>query len=254
MHNRGYICIILYLQEHFTAIPVKYRSLKPARAHTAILLFTRTSAEEACVKSFCRGLNKSKAIASALISRTKMLVEQTGLPLVIIGSDKQQGNTFGERLQDAITQVWKRGYDSVICLGNDTPGLTPATLRAAADALQQHSFVFGKATDGGVYLMGMHRHTLPQLNLKAISWNTSLVFEELQQQTLSASTTILAPVLADADNAEDILSLSADYALGPLVIWLRTLLCFTKAPFIPSVSFSPLAIPAATGLRGPPVS
>ncbi|WP_266206042.1 TIGR04282 family arsenosugar biosynthesis glycosyltransferase [Pontibacter kalidii] len=225
-----------------------------APAHTAVLLFTRTSAEEAQVKHFCRSRRKSEAIAAQLIKHTQALVQQAGLPLVIINSSEQQGSSFGERLQHAFSQAFAQGYDKIICLGNDTPGLTPKTLRAAAEALQQQDFVFGQATDGGVYVMGMHRHTLPQLNFSAISWNTSLVFEELCRQTATASTSILAPILADADSAEDLLVLSGHHALGKFAGWLRELLFSGKSYFRAYTSYLPQTTPAACGLRGPPVS
>lgn len=189
-----------------------------------------------------------------MIKRSRDLVQQAGLPLLLIDSSRQQGSCFGERLQHAFRQAFAQGYEKVICLGNDTPGLTPATLRAAADALQRQDFVFGQATDGGVYLMGMHRHTLPQLDFSAISWNTPLVFEELCQQTAAAATAILSPILADADTAEDILALSAQHTLGKFADWLRDVLFSVRSYVILYTSCTPQAAPAATGLRGPPVS
>ncbi|GAB3818388.1 hypothetical protein GCM10028895_15610 [Pontibacter rugosus] len=179
-------------------------------------------------------------------------MRQAGLPLVIINSARQQGNSFGERLQHAIQQVFEQGYEQVICLGNDAPGLTPATLRAAADALQHKAFVFGEATDGGVYLLGLHRHTLPALNFSAISWNTSLVFEELCQQTSPTATAILEPILADADNAAAILAFSSQRKLGRFADWLRTLLLATPSQFILDTSYTLQANAIHVGLRAPP--
>nr|WP_304608478.1 DUF2064 domain-containing protein [Pontibacter anaerobius] len=189
-----------------------------------------------------------------MIKRSRDLVQQAGLPLLLIDSSRQQGSSFGERLQHAFRQAFAQGYEKVICLGNDTPGLTPATLLSAADALQRQDFVFGQATDGGVYLMGMHRHTLPQLDFSAITWNTPLVFEELCQQTAAAATAILAPILADADTAGDVMALSAQRELGSFSDWLRNLLLSFRPYVILYTSCTPQAIPAATSLRGPPLS
>ena len=225
-----------------------------ACAHTAVLLFTRTSAEEAQAKRFCRSRRKNEAIASGLIKRSHDLVQQAGLPLVVIDSARQQGSTFGERLQHAFAQAFAQGYEQIICLGNDTPGLTPATLRQAAEALEQQDYVFGQATDGGVYLMGMHRHTFQQLDFSAISWNTALVFEELCQQTAAAYTAVLTPILPDADTCGDVLALSAQRSLGSFADWLRNLLLYFRPYFIHYTSCTPQAVPAATSLRGPPLS
>ncbi|QMU29940.1 TIGR04282 family arsenosugar biosynthesis glycosyltransferase [Adhaeribacter radiodurans] len=226
--------------------------MKAARAHTAVLLFTRTSTEEARAKKFTPSTRRNKAIIRQLINRTKLLVQQAGLPLIVIDSTKQKGETFGERLQHAIQQVVNAGYEQVICLGNDSPGLTPGLLRLAAAKLQHQDFVFGEAADGGVYLIGLRQPTQFKLNFTTIPWQTAQVFQELCRQTTLFRVTILEPILADADNTAAILAISNTCTTSRFLIILRSLLQLCKAT---AVSFTPLLVAArisTPGLRAPP--
>jgi glycosyltransferase A (GT-A) superfamily protein (DUF2064 family) len=228
--------------------------LEGLNAHTAILLFTRTSCEEAQVKKFTQSKGRNKAITTQLIDRTKHLVRQAGLSLIVVSSTKQKGQTFGERLKDAIQQVFDAGYDKVICLGNDSPGLTPALLRSAAAKLQQQDFVFGEAVDGGVYLMGMHRSTIPKLDFAAIPWRTSLVFKALCSQAAFARLAVLGPILQDADDAVSILAMSRKWCFCSFSKVLQSLLSLLQPGII---RFAPLLSSATTathGLRAPPAS
>ncbi|WP_299754693.1 DUF2064 domain-containing protein [uncultured Pontibacter sp.] len=225
----------------------------PAPPHIAVMLFTRSSTQEAQAKHFCNGHARRKAIAAQLISHTKKVVQQSGLPLFVVDSASQQGHTFGERLEHAFAQAFAAGYEQVICLGNDTPGLTPALLRSAASQLQQEDFVFGRAADGGVYLMGLSRQSMVQLDFRQISWNTSHVFAQLCAQTAPATVSILAPILSDTDDRAGILRISSSSNLGKLTHVLWSLL--QVAPTKINYSFSPIpsAVVATKSLRAPPV-
>lgn len=221
--------------------------------HIAVLLFTRSSTQEAQAKHFCHGHARREAIAAQLISHTKKVVQQSGLPLFVVDSASQRGHTFGERLEHAFAQAFAAGYEQVICLGNDTPGLTPALIRSAASQLQQKDFVFGQAADGGVYLMGLSRQSMAQLNFRQISWNTSHVFDQLCTQTAPATVSILAPVLSDADDRAGILRISSRLNSGKLTHVLQSLLQVVSSNINYSFSPIPSAATATQSLRAPPV-
>lgn len=217
------------------------------------MLFTRSSAQEAQAKHFCHRYSRRKAIAAQLISHIKKIVQQSGLPLFIVNSASQRGHTFGERLEHAFAQAFAAGYEQVICLGNDTPGLTPALLRNAATQLQRKDFVFGQAADGGVYLMGLSRQSMAQLDFRQISWNTSHVFAQLCVQTAPAKVSILAPILSDADDRVGILCISRYSNLGKLTQVLQSLLQVVSSKINYSFSPIPSAVVATKSLRAPPV-
>ena len=226
--------------------------MKVAKAHTAVLLFTRTSSEEARVKKFTSSTSRNKAIITQLINRTKLLVRQAGFPLIVIDSTRQRGETFGERLQHAIQQVLDAGYEHVICLGNDSPELTPRLLQLAAAKLQQQDFVFGEALDGGVYLMGMRRATFTKLNFAAVSWQTAQVFQELVRQTALNRVTVLTPILVDADHRAAVQSISNTVSLGRFSRILQALLPLEQPSFARFISLLLAVLMATPGWRAPP--
>jgi glycosyltransferase A (GT-A) superfamily protein (DUF2064 family) len=63
-------------------------------------------------------------------------------------------------LSHAIQSVLDRGYDKVIVLGNDSPGLHLNHLQEAFLELQDKSVVLGPDFKGGTYLMGFSKFLL----------------------------------------------------------------------------------------------
>ncbi len=63
----------------------------------------------------------------------------------------QQGDGFAERLAGAHHDA---GPGLVVQIGMDTPHVTAAALRAAADAMSSHDVVLGPAPDGGWWVLG----------------------------------------------------------------------------------------------------
>jgi glycosyltransferase A (GT-A) superfamily protein (DUF2064 family) len=81
-------------------------------------------------------------------------------------------------LSHAIQSVLDRGYDKVIVLGNDSPGLHLNHLQEAFLELQDKSVVLGPDFKGGTYLMGFSKFLL--IRGFKIDWQTSKVFEQLR--------------------------------------------------------------------------
>ena len=124
---------------------------------TAILLFTRTPEEEAQHKTFVpAGRHVNERIASQLIKHTCTQLEKANIPVYVIDSDRQRGNSFGERLAAAFRDIYDEGYVNVIAVGNDTLTLTPQDLQRTVDLLATHTAVLGPTQRGGTYLMGLH--------------------------------------------------------------------------------------------------
>ncbi|MBW8486884.1 TIGR04282 family arsenosugar biosynthesis glycosyltransferase [Actinomadura parmotrematis] len=65
----------------------------------------------------------------------------------------QRGDGLDERLAHAFDDAY-RGRPLVL-VGMDTPQVTPALLGEATAALADHDAVFGPATDGGFWLLGL---------------------------------------------------------------------------------------------------
>jgi rSAM/selenodomain-associated transferase 1 len=111
---------------------------------------------------------------------------------------------LGLRMKRAFQQAFQAGFNRVILIGSDIPGLTPAILKKAFSALSFHDLVLGPARDGGYYLIGMTR-PLPLL-FQGIPWGTAFVFEAtagIARQ--SGLTPFLLEPLNDIDRPEDLL-------------------------------------------------
>lgn len=87
----------------------------------------------------------------------------------------QEGNSLGERMQNATRDEFQRGAGRVILIGADCPRLTPDHLRKAEASLADSDLVFGPTTDGGYYLLGMTRN-VPRI-FEAVPWGTGRVME-----------------------------------------------------------------------------
>ncbi len=174
---------------------------------TAILLFSRTARDEARLKNFSLQYDSkiNGSIAEELISRTIREIRKTSLPYFIISSEQQHGNNFGERFTNALEEIFLRGYENVIAIGNDAPQLTSALLSRASNVLEQNDFVFGPDKRGGVYLLGISKKSFNREMLLSIPWKSSSVYEELiAQATGNKISTVILPVLKDVNDATDL--------------------------------------------------
>ena len=149
---------------------------------TALLLFTRTPKEEALVKDFSdvHSLRSNSIIASHLISHAEKTARATGLPCFVINSSQQHGNTFGERLSDAFSQIFNLGYHQVIAIGNDCPTLSQNDLSQAAAQLSDNNAILGPASDGGLYLIGLHKNAFLPQQFANLPWETANVNRMMQ--------------------------------------------------------------------------
>lgn len=174
-------------------------------SRTAVLVFAHSSQEEAKHKPIL----KAATLFDVLTARTLETVQKTGLPYFHFSETEQIGTTFGERFTNAIQAVYDKGYERIITIGNDCPQLKPRHIAEAESQLENNKFVFGPATDGGFYLMGLHQD---QFNAK--------VFQHLEWQTTSLSTQLLRmlpisvevfrlPTLFDIDTVADMKSFLA---------------------------------------------
>ena len=114
----------------------------------------------------------------------------------------QPPGDLGQRMSEAVRSTLEAA-DYVVVIGADCPGLCPADLVAAFDALNTAAdVVIGPAEDGGYYLIGMrHHHTSLFTD---IPWSTPAVLtiteERIRRQNLRLHT---LPLRKDLDTPED---------------------------------------------------
>jgi len=89
---------------------------------------------------------------------------RTGTPL------PQGPGDLGERLTRVIQSL---PPGPVVILGSDTPTVTRADVAAAFHALGSSRAVFGPATDGGYWLIGLRRGPGEALPFEGVRWSTA---------------------------------------------------------------------------------
>lgn len=121
------------------------------------------------------------------------------------GAEKkvQFGENLGERMQNAFTECFNLGYESVVLIGSDLPEISREIILEGFEALLHSETVFGPAQDGGYYLIGMNRMHASVFENKP--WSEPQLLEvtlsELKQNNSSFS---LLQTLNDIDTYEDL--------------------------------------------------
>lgn len=115
---------------------------------------------------------------------------------------EQQGNDLGERMQQAFTSLFEKGYKKVLIIGTDCFELTETIIEMAFGSLDHYNAVIGPSADGGYYLLGMSGH-YPFLFTDK-SWSTDSVcratIADLSAHHIPYYT---LPVLHDIDTEAD---------------------------------------------------
>jgi uncharacterized protein len=115
---------------------------------------------------------------------------------------------IGARMRESLLAAFQEGAPAAVIIGSDIPGITPAILGQAFDALGRHPLVFGPATDGGYYLIGStaagFADGAPFLG-NGVAWGTPQVLaqtlDQVRDQGLSY---VCLETLCDADRPEDL--------------------------------------------------
>jgi uncharacterized protein len=171
--------------------------------NTAILFFSRTSKSEAAQKNFYVSKRQTEAVVDLFIEKNIKILRGLEVPFFMISDDAQRGNSFGERLQNAFSDIFDKGFQQVIAIGNDCLDLNKTHILQAIEGLKTTPSVFGATTDGGVYLLGFQKIYFKDFNLKNISWQTNKVFNELTQ--LADNQHFTLEILSDIDNTNDLI-------------------------------------------------
>jgi rSAM/selenodomain-associated transferase 2/rSAM/selenodomain-associated transferase 1 len=111
---------------------------------------------------------------------------------------------LGARMADAFAAAFAEGARAAAIIGSDSPGLAPAHLAAAFEALAHAPAVFGPAVDGGYYLVGLAR-SMPAL-FRGVPWGTGTVLADslrILEREGVARPALLDP-LEDVDRPDDL--------------------------------------------------
>jgi rSAM/selenodomain-associated transferase 1 len=114
----------------------------------------------------------------------------------------QRGESLGDRLLNATTDLLSAGYDSSCLINSDSPTLPPALLLSAIRALEPEGdrLVLGPAEDGGYYLIGLKNPH--QILFDRIAWSTPQVLAHTVERAKKISLpVVMLPKWYDVDDA-----------------------------------------------------
>jgi rSAM/selenodomain-associated transferase 1 len=117
--------------------------------------------------------------------------------------DKQlqcQGD-LGKKMLHAFHWGFEQGYQNIVLIGTDLIDLKPTDIEEAFTSLDKNKAVFGPATDGGYYLIGLSEKN-PKL-FQNIPWSTSAVLH-MSLKNLSLGSFHLLQPKNDIDQKEDL--------------------------------------------------
>jgi len=142
----------------------------------SLILFVRNPIEGQVKTRIARviGPERATAIYRKLLEHTRTIIDQLDpadvQPVVYYADFVNQDDLWngytkrpqaegdlGERMRQAFAEQFAAGARRVLIIGSDCLELKPRHLREAFMELADKDVVFGPATDGGYYLLGMSR-------------------------------------------------------------------------------------------------
>lgn len=155
---------------------------RTSRQDIGIVYFHRTPTDEYLQKSHLTKGNKEqfRALFHELEKSRRQAFKETGLPVLNFDGHSQQGNTFGERLSNAIHSAFDQGYEHLIIVGNDCPQLSSEQLELAKTHILQGKSVIGPDLQGGAYLIALNRSQFDKTEFTHLPWQSPALFQALQ--------------------------------------------------------------------------
>ena len=128
----------------------------------------------------------------------------------------QQGETLGDRLINAATELLDADFCSVCLINSDSPTLPVKFLSDAVSLLAKEGdrVVLGPSEDGGYYLIGLKR---PHRSLfERIAWSTADVLAHTIDRAANINLPVeMLPTWYDVDDAATLRLLSEELGLSP---------------------------------------
>lgn len=171
---------------------------------TAILIFTQEASKEATRKMLT--LAKNQAVNRLVFDKLNHFVERTVTEAASKTNNiqvfhskqliKPSNRSFGQQLSAAIQVVFERGFEKVICIGNDCPALDENRILAAVEKLQIADAVVGPDNRGGVYLLGISSKSFNPEVFENLAWQSEKMLESFMKQYAN-ETVLLLEALSD---------------------------------------------------------
>jgi hypothetical protein len=149
---------------------------------------------------------------------------------------RQSGRGFAERFENAIETMAKLGYDEVVAVGRDCPGLRARDIEQAFAELTSKKLVLGPDHRGGCYLIAFR--TVDRELLRDVRWKRNTDCAQLLRRA-GAAHVFLLPVKQDLDSWSDVRSLArSGDPLARLASFFLGLFSISHRRIAPIVSFA----------------
>lgn len=181
-----------------------------------------------------KSISNGHVLFDSLTEHALNIVKKTGLPFYLLTEKEQYGNSFGERFVNAINAVFEKGFESVITIGNDTPQLRTNDILRASQSVSAKKFVLGPSTDGGFYLMGLHRSQFHEGDFRHLPWQTNSLSKKITRLIEAQNYQVVRfHILQDLDNLSDLKKVLNGYrtVIKKIITIIITLLAPMKRNF-----------------------
>lgn len=116
---------------------------------------------------------------------------------------KQEGDNLGERMRNAMREIFALGYVRAVIIGSDIPSVKSEDISASFGLLDEADVVIGSSCDGGYWLIGMRRYEPGVFSIS--SWGGLSVLEESIRAFKELGLTYaVTSTLHDLDTPEDV--------------------------------------------------
>jgi uncharacterized protein len=147
---------------------------------------------------------------------------------------RQVGRGFGARFENAIETLARRGYEEVVAVGRDCPGLCARDIEQAFAELASNKLVLGPDHRGGCYLIAFRAND--RALLRGVRWKRNTDCAELLRRGGTAGVFLL-PVKHDLDSWTDLRHFArTGEALAHLAAFISRLSSLARIGFVDFVS------------------
>lgn len=116
---------------------------------------------------------------------------------------EQTGETLGDKMYNAISEVISEEVEAVSLAGTDIPKLSSTDIENSFETLLEKDIVLSPTKDGGYYLVGMKKANKDIFNIEGYGGNT--VFEKTKSRIEALGLSLgIGTVHRDIDTKEDI--------------------------------------------------
>lgn len=184
------------------------------RHSIALLLFAQNAKKDVSHKKnlWSSTVRQTTSVFQYLTKHTFQTAKAAQLPLFFSSDLSNELDSFERQLTTSIKSILDKGFQSVICIGNDCPQLTVNILQKTTTQLRNGQSVIGPDMRGGVYLIGIRSEDFQVDIFEKLPWKTAQLCESLGQ--ILGTKTHFLPVLADINAEIDLYTWAKNNKIG----------------------------------------